>query len=192
MNVAGVGVERTEPRVLVERHLAHLDDGLHARDVEFTADNRAPLRAEPASGAHDDEQCNRPVRSPHPDFLQSFIQGHRARISPLIFFFSSRRRHTRLTCDWSSDVCSSDLESLRKYLTTKPTDNDPPHAATWYWLGQVQEKQGHKADAKAIYTNALKLAPGDKDIDRKSVVKGKSVDVCGCEVVIEKTDYKKI
>src|SRR6266480_6532013 len=27
------------------------------------------------------------------------------------FFFSSRRRHTRLTCDWSSDVCSSDLQS---------------------------------------------------------------------------------
>src|SRR5438477_4467036 len=25
------------------------------------------------------------------------------------FFFSSIRRHTRLTCDWSSDVCSSDL-----------------------------------------------------------------------------------
>src|SRR2546430_12819551 len=30
------------------------------------------------------------------------------------FFFSSRRRHTRFDCDWSSDVCSSDLhrESL--------------------------------------------------------------------------------
>src|SRR5690242_21288919 len=27
------------------------------------------------------------------------------------FFFSSRRRHTRLTCDWSSDVCSSDLNA---------------------------------------------------------------------------------
>ena len=27
-----------------------------------------------------------------------------------IFFFSSRRRHTRLVSDWSSDVCSSDLE----------------------------------------------------------------------------------
>src|SRR2546426_7562711 len=26
-----------------------------------------------------------------------------------IFFFSSRRRHTRLQGDWSSDVCSSDL-----------------------------------------------------------------------------------
>src|SRR6266849_9800356 len=27
----------------------------------------------------------------------------------IIFFFSSRRRHTRSTRDWSSDVCSSDL-----------------------------------------------------------------------------------
>src|SRR2546430_7267523 len=26
-----------------------------------------------------------------------------------VFFFSSRRRHTRFDCDWSSDVCSSDL-----------------------------------------------------------------------------------
>src|SRR2546430_3736953 len=29
------------------------------------------------------------------------------------FFFSSRRRHTRFDCDWSSDVCSSDLELMR-------------------------------------------------------------------------------
>src|SRR2546430_14850355 len=28
----------------------------------------------------------------------------------LFFFFSSRRRHTRFDCDWSSDVCSSDLD----------------------------------------------------------------------------------
>src|SRR2546427_8566780 len=28
------------------------------------------------------------------------------------FFFSSRRRHTRFDCDWSSDVCSSDLSHL--------------------------------------------------------------------------------
>src|SRR6266568_2854487 len=27
----------------------------------------------------------------------------------VFFFFSSRRRHTRWNCDWSSDVCSSDL-----------------------------------------------------------------------------------
>src|SRR5438093_13016392 len=28
------------------------------------------------------------------------------------FFFSSRRRHTRLVSDWSSDVCSSDLVTI--------------------------------------------------------------------------------
>src|SRR2546427_10109897 len=31
------------------------------------------------------------------------------RCSMVFFFFSSRRRHTRFDCDWSSDVCSSDL-----------------------------------------------------------------------------------
>src|SRR5580692_10504326 len=30
-------------------------------------------------------------------------------LSFFCFFFSSRRRHTRFDCDWSSDVCSSDL-----------------------------------------------------------------------------------
>src|SRR3989475_11319232 len=38
----------------------------------------------------------------------------RVQLSPssssiVLFFFSSRRRHTRFDCDWSSDVCSSDL-----------------------------------------------------------------------------------
>src|SRR3989475_4168915 len=34
------------------------------------------------------------------------------------FFFSSRRRHTRFDCDWSSDVCSSDLlgQALAEHL----------------------------------------------------------------------------
>src|SRR5260221_9164086 len=32
----------------------------------------------------------------------------------MCFFFSSRRRHTRSLCDWSSDVCSSDLYQIRR------------------------------------------------------------------------------
>src|SRR6266853_448274 len=32
------------------------------------------------------------------------------------FFFSSRRRHTRFDCDWSSDVCSSDLSAEYGWL----------------------------------------------------------------------------
>src|SRR5690606_40134982 len=32
------------------------------------------------------------------------------------FFFSSRRRHTRFSRDWSSDVCSSDLQQQGRFL----------------------------------------------------------------------------
>src|SRR5262249_62120191 len=35
------------------------------------------------------------------------------------FFFSSRRRHTRLVSDWSSDVCSSDLYPEPAYQVAK-------------------------------------------------------------------------
>src|SRR5205085_3450551 len=36
------------------------------------------------------------------------------------FFFSSRRRHTRFDCDWSSDVCSSDLPSPTRVGGVEP------------------------------------------------------------------------
>src|SRR2546430_14447961 len=40
------------------------------------------------------------------------------------FFFSSRRRHTRFDCDWSSDVCSSDLgDGARFCLVSRWKDN---------------------------------------------------------------------
>src|SRR5256886_6470844 len=35
----------------------------------------------------------------------------------VFFFFSSRRRHTRFDCDWSSDVCSSDLRKSSQLAT---------------------------------------------------------------------------
>src|SRR2546429_6048989 len=36
----------------------------------------------------------------------------------IVFFFSSRRRHTRCSRDWSSDVCSSDL---LRFLVSRPS-----------------------------------------------------------------------
>src|SRR3712207_7434582 len=36
----------------------------------------------------------------------------------LLFFFSSRRRHTRYWRDWSSDVCSSDLRNFNPDMAT--------------------------------------------------------------------------
>src|SRR6267142_4701960 len=44
------------------------------------------------------------------------------------FFFSSRRRHTRLTCDWSSDVCSSDLRRHR------PESPGPSKESKCHWV----------------------------------------------------------
>src|SRR6266568_5245790 len=43
-----------------------------------------------------------------------------------LFFFSSRRRHTRWNCDWSSDVCSSDLTMLAEAI-----DRFREQADTW-------------------------------------------------------------
>src|SRR5476649_3020908 len=42
-----------------------------------------------------------------------------------VFFFSSRRRHTRSLCDWSSDVCSSDLTLKLAHPDGPSPDHDP-------------------------------------------------------------------
>src|SRR5690606_41051339 len=52
----------------------------------------------------------------------------------LFFFFSSRRRHTRFSRDWSSDVCSSDL------LETGEID-DMADAITEYIAERVLERE---------------------------------------------------
>src|SRR5690606_40668526 len=41
----------------------------------------------------------------------------------MYFFFSSRRRHTRFSRDWSSDVCSSDLTNLIVSSTRRTVRN---------------------------------------------------------------------
>src|SRR5687768_3361426 len=47
----------------------------------------------------------------------------------IIFFFSSRRRHTRCSRDWSSDVCSSDLvQDLIHYAEHAPFGSGIHHA----------------------------------------------------------------
>src|SRR4051794_35785686 len=50
------------------------------------------------------------------------------------FFFSSRRRHTRWTGDWSSDVCSSDL--FRASLEKNPNNQIVRARLVEYYFGQ--------------------------------------------------------
>src|SRR2546429_8784782 len=44
-----------------------------------------------------------------------------------MFFFSSRRRHTRCSRDWSSDVCSSDLLDIAYGITSRTPQQAGPH-----------------------------------------------------------------
>src|SRR5688500_20303165 len=51
----------------------------------------------------------------------------------ITFFFSSRRRHTRLQGDWSSDVCSSDLVAAACFLMASTSMVLAPVLATSAW-----------------------------------------------------------
>src|SRR5690242_21613815 len=71
------------------------------------------------------------------------------------FFFSSRRRHTRLTCDWSSDVCSSDLLTavgaeprgvLPGVLLGQEEVPQPLRAGLGLELGDQRQRRPHRSE----------------------------------------------
>src|SRR5690606_10471963 len=49
-----------------------------------------------------------------------------------VFFFSSRRRHTRFSRDWSSDVCSSDLPWSGERTPLTEQGVDPRYGLVWH------------------------------------------------------------
>src|SRR6201997_4672707 len=71
------------------------------------------------------------------------------------FFFSSRRRHTRWNCDWSSDVCSSDLYTLDQDPMKKVTLRQELEALDLY-LGTERLRFGERLRLEyAIEPDAL-------------------------------------
>src|SRR6266446_8010167 len=72
----------------------------------------------------------------------------------LFFFFSSRRRHTRLQGDWSSDVCSSDLAktAVRRKSSTRMLNGIPlKRRMVWvYDLDSPEYKARRKKDLNEI------------------------------------------
>src|SRR5256886_7380698 len=84
-----------------------------------------------------------------------------------LFFFSSRRRHTRFDCDWSSDVCSSDL--IRINLNAKLFVL--AFQSIFAPLRRLFELRKKRADMEeAVGLHRLPVAGGRIFIDRKSVV----------------------
>src|SRR2546430_291923 len=95
-------------------------------------------------------------------------------------FFSSRRRHTRFDCDWSSDVCSSDLQVLlnvnvpepwngsvqftrqsKKITRNQLSEGKDPRGRSYFWLFEqrIERDVEPDTDYAAIFSSAVSITP---------------------------------
>src|SRR5260370_16911937 len=111
------------------------------------------------------------------------------------FFFSSRRRHTRFKCDWSSDVCSSDLLKQLELTVKGPAALELLQTATCNDVSKLDDGRaqyngllyptGGFVDDILIYRNAaddyfvvVNASNSDKDYEWiADLAKGKDVEV---------------
>src|SRR5690606_40602706 len=92
------------------------------------------------------------------------------------FFFSSRRRHTRFSRDWSSDVCSSDLEVMNEALSRQELSTKD--AAVYIQITRGVAPRTHFIPEDINPTILLYAYPVTLEgLDRKSVRVGKE---CRC------------
>src|SRR5256885_17057134 len=87
------------------------------------------------------------------------------------FFFSSRRRHTRLQGDWSSDVCSSDLEMIESGVIDKANLSNSKVAMVY---GQMNEPPGNRL---RVGLTGLTMAEYFRDETREDGGKGRDVQI---------------
>src|SRR2546430_15122906 len=92
------------------------------------------------------------------------------------FFFSSRRRHTRFDCDWSSDVCSSDLG---RGIARPRAGGDPRGDARR--LAGVRRARERRAEAAHG-----RVRPRRSRSEERRV--GKSVDLGGRRIIKKKKE----
>src|SRR2546430_3345209 len=88
--------------------------------------------------------------------------GHAA----CLFFFSSRRRHTRFDCDWSSDVCSSDLLFERRVVISGVGQSA---------IGRQVDRSGLALTIDAILAAVQDAGLGLDDIDGMAMFPGGGV-----------------
>src|SRR5699024_12232756 len=90
-----------------------------------------------------------------------------------IFFFSSRRRHTRSKRDWSSDVCSSDLQNFidqNLVVLEVKINNSVP-----LWLTRILQALQCAQRSASKYCTSMELLQGHKlptGIGRELVLTG--------------------
>src|SRR5260370_20918885 len=94
----------------------------------------------------------------------------------MYFFFSSRRRHTRFKCDWSSDVCSSDLPRAEALLRSVGL-LAPSRSSARSTVQMVAPSSVTAAQANRIYRDCVRSE------ERRE---GKSVDLGGRRIIKKK------
>src|SRR5256886_12811307 len=98
--------------------------------------------------------------------IEEYMEESGLCVCVMFFFFSSRRRHTSFDCDWSSDVCSSDLPDL-------PTADEAGLKGfeVGAWHG-IYAPKGTPDEIIQKLAKTLQEALRDPDLvkDRKSVV----------------------
>src|SRR5215813_14310121 len=89
--------------------------------------------------------------------LMAFLEG--TRTVDGLFFFSSRRRHTRCGRDWSSDVCSSDLNACGQVWPSRTAAS-----ACWVACARSEERRvGKECRSRWSPYHSKKNAPTDPD-----------------------------
>src|SRR2546430_3806739 len=91
----------------------------------------------------------------------------KTRVLSFVFFFSSRRRHTRFDCDWSSDVCSSDLASKPLRFGTELSAMSLREIA---WPQDAVPAGAFSKIAELTASRRVVLTAIEANEDRKSVV----------------------
>src|SRR5260370_10994853 len=111
------------------------------------------------------------------------------------FFFSSRRRHTRFKCDWSSDVCSSDLPRIAA-AQSKTVETIANYSGG---DRQVMLEAGARAErGLLLYTTGTQIEPLIQGFERKypylkvTVQRGTQADIASRALAEHRAGYKKL
>src|SRR5205809_4779013 len=111
------------------------------------------------------------------------------RMSSFCFFFSSRRRHTRCSRDWSSDVCSSDLSTIGRLSSSIVHDLRNPLAAIYGGAEMLVDSELAPPQTKRLAANIYRASRRIQELlaDLVNVSRGhsRSAEICKLGEVVQ-------
>src|SRR5204863_3251034 len=85
-----------------------------------------------------------------------------------LFFFSSRRRHTRSLRDWSSDVCSSDLSREAITKLEEAMHLAPYEVSILYSLSRAYAQSGDEVRSREIFEQSERIRTKSARVEERS------------------------